>query len=109
MVDLPDEKIGCHRTGFEKKCRQLVCEGICSRWIHLEGNHPVTGAFFTKADCVDNWGPTLWLDLSKKMQNGFDGNQAATESFRNVMVQLQYPELYEQMKASPKLINDKGV
>ena len=43
----------CHRTGFTKKCRQLVSTGKCERWKILpveEGDRR-----YNKGDCIDDW------------------------------------------------------
>lgn len=81
-MDLPGKDIGCHRTGFEKKCRELVCDGICNRWIMVQGAHPQTGEQLNLYDCVDNWMPVLMLENSQQQRQ----TAAAVESFRNEMV-----------------------
>ena len=83
-MDLPDKDIGCHRTGFEKKCRQLVCDGICNRWIEVMGMNPQSGEQIKHYDCVDNWMPTLMLENSQQQRQ----TAAAVESFRNEMVKM---------------------
>lgn len=81
-MDLPDPKIGCHRTGFTKKCRKLVTDGICNRWMQIAGNNPNTGEPLNKCDCIDNWGPVLMIENSQQQRQ----TAAAIESFRNEMV-----------------------
>lgn len=81
-MTLPDKEIGCHRTGFEKKCRHLVAEGICNRWMHIIGMDPNTGTNIDMYDCMDNWLPKLLIENSQQQRQ----TAAAVESFRNEMV-----------------------
>lgn len=81
---LPDEKIGCHHTGFAKKCRALVSSGKCGRWIQVVGTNPNTGESVNRYDCVDNWIPILLIENSQQTRQA----GAAIESFRNEMVKL---------------------
>ncbi len=79
---LPDPKAGCHKTGFTKKCKTLVVNGTCNRWMHLVGNHPQTGEKLDESRCVDDWVPLLLLENAQmSRQTG-----GAIESFRNEMV-----------------------
>ena len=84
-MQLPDNELGCHRTGFEKKCRELVAGGVCQRWERnpgIAGKHPNTGEDLPKYDCKDHWAYTATLVGNAQMhQLG-----AAIESFRNEMV-----------------------
>ena len=81
---LPDKEIGCHRTAFTRKCREMVASGACGRWMQIAGNNPNTGEPVNRYDCVDNWTPLLLIENSQmQRQTG-----AAVESFRNEMVKL---------------------
>lgn len=80
--NLPDKDLGCHRTGFEKKCRELVCGGICNRWIQISGENPNTGEAIHHYDCVDNWMPLLTIENTQQARQ----MGAAIESFRNEML-----------------------
>ena len=84
-MELPDKALGCHRTGFGKKCRALVTSGSCNRWERnpgITGKHPNTGEELPKYDCKDNWQYTATLVGNAQMhQLG-----GAIESFRNEMV-----------------------
>lgn len=81
---LPDKEIGCHRTGFSRKCRDLVASGECARFIQIQGNNPNTGEPTNKWDCIDNWTPLLLIENSQmQRQTG-----AAVESFRNEVVEF---------------------
>jgi hypothetical protein len=76
-MDLPDKDIKCHLTGFEKSCRQLVCDGACKRWKLLEGREgDKTLAVW---DCIDNHAHTLQKITVFSIQS----NSAAVESMRN--------------------------
>ena len=79
MVDLPHAEIGCHRTGFSRKCRELVAAGECCRWVQVQGMDPQTGEKFSRSDCVDNWGPMLAIEQGRKLNE----IGAAVESLRN--------------------------
>ena len=85
-MNLPPKDVGCHHTGFQKKCLALVSSSKCNRWRTLEGSNPQTGESFTGSDCIDNWLLTGMLDVSRKVAAGTTGIQAAQESFRNEVV-----------------------
>lgn len=79
MDFLPDEKIMCHETGFEKSCRDMVVNKRCRKWIQIQGANPNTGEQVNKWDCTDAWLPLLLIENSQmQRQTG-----AAVESFRN--------------------------
>ena len=86
MDAIPPKDLGCHRTGFEKNCHDLVVNQRCRRWFLIEGKHPVDGTDMKSWDCLDNHTVMLQLDMLRKLQNGFDGVQKATESQRNEIV-----------------------
>jgi hypothetical protein len=79
---LPDKDIGCHNTGFTRKCRDLVASAECKRWLQIAGNNPNTGEPVNKWDCIDNWTPLLLIENSQQQRQ----TGAAIESFRNEMV-----------------------
>jgi len=107
-MNLPDEKLGCHRTGFAKKCRKLVTSGVCNRWVHVTGADPVTGEALNKFNCIDNWEFTFMLELGRQQH----GVSASLNSFRNEVVALNQLnpvlQLLEDQKSSePKRITEK--
>ena len=51
---LPDAKRGCHRTGFEKPCIELLSSGKCDRWKVLPGEDPNTKAARQEWGCIDD-------------------------------------------------------
>lgn len=79
---LPDKTKMCHRTGFEKSCRNLVADGVCTRWMQIQGNNPNTGEPVNRYDCVDDWVPLLLIENSQQQRQ----TGAAVESFKNEMV-----------------------
>lgn len=76
---LPDDKVMCHETGFEKRCKDMVVNCHCRKWIQVMGNNPNTGEPINRWDCSDAWLPLLLIENSQmQRQTG-----AAVESFRN--------------------------
>ena len=69
MVDLPDEKVMCHHTGFQQNCRELVCSGKCNRWIQIQGYDANTGVQFNESNCIDNWTPRLLVEHSRQTRS----------------------------------------
>src|SRR5712691_8043638 len=47
---LPDKKVMCPYTGFQKSCWEGVAEHSCPKWIHIMGSDPNTG------QAVDKYG-----------------------------------------------------
>ncbi len=84
--DPPAER-GCHRCGFDKKCRDLVVSGSCERWMQVQGINPNTGEPVNDYRCIDDWGPVLLIENSQQQRQ----TAAAIESFRNEMVLLNQP------------------
>jgi hypothetical protein len=85
---LPDKDIGCHHTGFTRKCRELVASGECNRWLQIQGQNPNTGEKVNQYNCIDNWTPMLLIENSQmQRQTG-----AAVESFRNEVIQRSQPQ-----------------
>ena len=85
MDFLPDEKVMCHHTGFEKSCLDLVTKCKCRKWVQVQGTNPNTGDPVNRWDCVDAWLPFLLIENSQmQRQTG-----AAVESFRNEVASHQ--------------------
>lgn len=103
-MDLPDKDAQCHRTGFEKGCRSLVADGACRRWRKVNGTPAGETAPRDIYDCIDNHAHTLMLHLLASS----DGNQAATESFRNAMVDIGTARSRALQDAQPRLIEVKN-
>lgn len=82
MDMLPDEKVMCHHTSFDKPCREMVVNGRCRKWVQIQGSNPNTGEPVNKWDCVDAWLPFLLIENSQmQRQTG-----ASIDSFRNEVV-----------------------
>jgi hypothetical protein len=87
MEGLPNEKRGCHRTGFTRKCRDLVVNGECERWVGMSGMDPRTlspipGRTYK---CIDDWQHDLLIDVANLTREA----GAAQESFRNEVCEPQ--------------------
>ena len=96
---LPEKGIGCHRTGFEKSCRDMVVEHSCRLWCRISGHNPNTGEPIDKYECADALMPLLTIENSQQQRQ----TGAAIESFRNEVVAQN-----EALLAAPrpmKLIN----
>ena len=79
---LPDEKIMCHYTGFNKSCFDMVTKCKCQKWSKLTGMDPQTGKMLDHFACADQHIITLLLSNNKlQLETG-----AAVESFRNEVV-----------------------
>jgi len=76
LVDLPNEKVMCHHTGFKQNCRELVCSGKCNRWIQIQGYDANTGVQINESNCIDNWTPRLLVENSRQTRS----NAAAIEN-----------------------------
>lgn len=86
---LPPKERMCHCAWFEKSCRDLVTSGACNRWHWLNMNDPRTGTDQTVWDCIDNHAFLLQV----KAIQATDQVAAATESFRNEVVEPRQPML----------------
>jgi hypothetical protein len=82
MESLPDDKVMCHHTGFEKSCRDMVINGRCRKWVQIQGANPNTGELVNKWDCADAWLPLLLIENAQQTRQA----GAAIESFRNETV-----------------------
>jgi hypothetical protein len=85
---LPDKDRACHRTGFEKSCRDLVSSEKCPRWLQIMGHNPNTGEPLNRWNCIDDWGPLLLIENSQMQhQTGAAVDKVATEllAFHNGM------------------------
>lgn len=76
---LPDEKVMCHETAFEKRCRDMVVNCHCRKWIQVMGNNPNTGEPINRWDCADAWAPLLAINTAQQARQ----TGAAVESLRN--------------------------
>lgn len=68
---------------FHKKAQSKVCHK-CPLWTLLRGMNPQTGDPIDRWECAFGHLPQLLVETSKNVR----GVQAATESFRNSMVEI---------------------
>jgi len=79
-MDLPDEKIMCHRTGFEKSCFDMVTRCKCQLWVKVSGQHPQSEKPIDHYACADSWMPLLTLEVANMVrQNTASTDKVATE------------------------------
>ena len=93
---------GTHCPLLDKKCIQFKCV----LWTQLRGTHPQTGQEVDEYSCAIAWLPMLLIENAKEVKQG----AAATESFRNVMLELNKgtpPEVIED-RAMRRAIKDGG-
>ena len=67
MTDMlpPKDKL-CKFTGFEKKCRELVCSGTCTdNWVNIQGQHPQSGEALNKWGCSSELQYLVTLDAAR--------------------------------------------
>lgn len=67
-MDLPDEKIMCHHTGFEKSCFDMVTKCKCRKWVSFIGAHPQTGAEVNVTDCRDHLEHLFWVEAARQQR-----------------------------------------
>jgi hypothetical protein len=79
---LPDDKVYCHRTGFRKKCVDMVTKRHCRLWKHVIGLNRNTNQPMDHYDCVDS----LKVDLTIENTQMQRETGAAVESTRNEYV-----------------------
>jgi hypothetical protein len=82
---MPPKDKGCHRTGFEKKCRHLVMEGICDRWKTLSVKPEGGGTEIIRGDCIDDW--AFYWGFSN--ERGLDQAAASADKVATKVEELQ--------------------
>lgn len=79
---LPDPKVKCPATAFERSCRDVVAECDCPKFVHVQFVNPQNGEKVDKYGCADAFMPLLTiLGAQASNQTG-----AAVESLRNELV-----------------------
>ena len=82
---------------LKEECIQFKCVF----WTHIRGIHPQSGQEVDEYNCAVAWLPMLLIENAKEVRQG----AAATENFRNVMLELnkgipaEVIEAKDQMKA----------
>lgn len=79
MDFLPEADRGCHRTAFEKNCRDLVVSGRCKRWMQVPQEDRKTGQPVDVYNCADDWMPLLQYEVARRIHQ----LDASVESARN--------------------------
>lgn len=79
---IPDEKVRCPATGFERTCKSVVFECTCPKFVNVKGKDPQTGAVVDQWGCVDAFLPMLLVEVAQQSRQ----TGAAIESFRNEIV-----------------------
>ncbi len=87
----------CPYTGHKKECSKL--RDRCPKWIFFSGVD-AQGNQVNNFDCADRWQIRMMMEIAQETRMG----AAATESFRNIMLELnkgiptEVIEAKEQMK-----------
>jgi hypothetical protein len=102
----PDKKKMCHRTGFEKSCRDLLDSGACQgRWVEVIGRNPQTDAAVHAWGCVDDQVHLLQLAVESRLI----GIQAAVESRGNETIKMLGESILRQDHQHREAIGLAGV
>lgn len=93
-MHFPPEKKHCHRTGFEKVCKELVTSEKCTRWVNMD-------CLGTGGETVEVWG---CKDDLVQIQNNtilkrLAGIQEAVEGRGNATI-----EKLEEIKDTPPIM-----
>lgn len=98
---LPDEKIKCPYTGFEKQCREIVLSCKCPKFISIKQMD--NGEMKDVHGCADGFMPMLVIEGARQTYSV----GAAIESMRNEVVKQQEATLdmlalpYKQLQMNP--------
>jgi hypothetical protein len=76
---LPDKKVWCHKTGFEKKCFDMVTKKGCELWGYKVGLDRNTGQHEQVWGCTEKFAFGLQIELIQQMRE----LGAAMEGMRN--------------------------
>jgi hypothetical protein len=105
MDFLPRPDVGCHRTGFKEKCRDLVTreQCKCDRWVKVSGKSMDGTETVERWDCVDNM--TVWALV--EMSRAIVGTTKSIDLFREEMAEangqaqsLRDPDLIDAFRAA---------
>lgn len=76
---LPDEKIGCHRTGFAISCCDGVTKHKCQLWSHVSGTDAM-GKDIDVFGCADQLSIKFLHEVAKEVrQSAASCDKVATE------------------------------
>ncbi len=80
---MADTDYMCPYTGHKKECKKL--RDRCPKWIFFQGPSPDNpNQLVAHYDCADRWQVRMSMEIAQEVRQG----AAATESFRNVMLEL---------------------
>jgi hypothetical protein len=80
---LPDEKIMCHLTGFEKRCLDMVVNHKCRKWVHLKGVATDGKTAIDLYDCADHWGPQISQQATAQLSAQLDTVAKSIDALRD--------------------------
>jgi hypothetical protein len=86
---------------LHKEPMSQVCHK-CPLWIKVRGKDPQSFEEFDRWDCAWAWLPLLLVDNTQQVRQG----AAATESFRNEMVQIGIAQIQHQRISPPVRLID---
>lgn len=81
MANQPNKDIWCHRTGFKKRCFDMVTNRGCQLWVHVQGTDPQTEQIVSHGACADSWMPKLTIEVAQMVRQ----NTASTDKVATVV------------------------
>lgn len=109
---LPDEKIMCHRTGFDKSCFDMVVKCKCQLWVKVSGTPPQAEAPVDYYACADSWMPMLTLEVANMVrQNTASTDKVASEvkAHRDENMTMGAIAVQRAQQAVQQAIEDVGI
>jgi hypothetical protein len=104
MDTLPPKDKMCRFSGFQRKCRDLVCEGSCTdAWQHIQGMHPQTGERLSKWGCCYDFAYLFAIEAAGNAQQA----RADTLMLRNMIFVPEIRERELSKTDHTKTIEDK--
>lgn len=99
--ELPNADKFCKFTGFEKKCRELVCSGKCTdNWTNIQGMHPQTGEKLNKWGCSSEFAYLMAMEAARNA----NASEAASLTLRNMIFDPEVRARELSRASDPKLI-----
>jgi hypothetical protein len=75
---LANKDVWCHETGFKERCRDITGNGLCPKWVKIEGKNPQTGEELNEWDCVDHLMPMILLQSDMRALQQLRATEALT-------------------------------
>ena len=98
-MTLPNTVSRCHRTGFKRKCYDLVSSGKCTRWLPVTGTNPNTGEAINDSKCSDDWLPIMLMENSRLQKEAISEIEALRKEVANpppMKLQLESDQCHSQ-------------